>query len=293
MRQANYGECIFNRMDEVDMAEDQDTSDGRKFVFTITPGRTGTAYLAELIRANVADSAVYHEILGYDAWGVDTPDLSHLAQFNAYGSTEQVRAFWARKFSNVVGTGKPLYAETSHLLAKAGLVENIDELLRHGSVYFVVLHREILSTVISLLNRLAFLDWGAKCLWFLDEQYPKNLIEGQPFQKLGQVGLCIWYYYEMITRGYYYMKLFSGKEGVKFIKADLETITQRQNVPTFFSELGIELDADKIAMPEKVNANPHSILSEKDLEATKTLVRKLQIDPEKIAASHVQAGTRF
>ena len=74
-------------------------SNRKRFVFTLTPGRTGTAYLAQLLRANLPHAEVHHEILGYDAFGVDSPDLSHLMQFNSRGNTPHVQAFWRRKRS--------------------------------------------------------------------------------------------------------------------------------------------------------------------------------------------------
>jgi len=47
-----------------------------KLIFTLTAGRTGTMYLAELLRANLPDTEVHHEILEYDSFGVDTPEIS-------------------------------------------------------------------------------------------------------------------------------------------------------------------------------------------------------------------------
>lgn len=69
-------------------------ADGKTFFFTITAGRTGTAYLAEQLTANVVCAEVHHDILGYDTFGVDAPDVSYLTLFNSQGNTDKVRAFW-------------------------------------------------------------------------------------------------------------------------------------------------------------------------------------------------------
>jgi len=42
----------------------------KKFIFTITAGRTGTTFLANLFVNNIPNSEVHHEILGYDKFGV-------------------------------------------------------------------------------------------------------------------------------------------------------------------------------------------------------------------------------
>src|SRR5271165_1188039 len=91
-----------------------------KLIFTLTAGRTGTAYLAELLRTNVPQAETHHEILTYTSFGVDTPDISHFHAFNNYGNTPEVQAFWQHKFEKILGCGKSCYAETSHMLMKAG-----------------------------------------------------------------------------------------------------------------------------------------------------------------------------
>ena len=68
----------------------------KNYIFTITPGRTGTMYLAELIAQNTKDREVHHEILDYDAFGVDSPDLSTLTLFNSEGNITKVKNFCTR-----------------------------------------------------------------------------------------------------------------------------------------------------------------------------------------------------
>ena len=75
----------------------------RKFVFTLSSGRTGTAFLAHLLQANLPGAEVHHEILDYAAFGVDTPDVSHLRQFNAIGNSQLVQSFWKQKFQRIAG----------------------------------------------------------------------------------------------------------------------------------------------------------------------------------------------
>ena len=265
----------------------------RRFVFTITPGRTGTRYLAELFQANAPFAVVHHELIGHSAWGLDTPEISNSIEFNMHGNTSKVREFWAKKFGRVAQTETPLYVETSHLLAKAGLMENIDILREKGEVYIVLLRRDPVKTVVSFLDRMAFVDYGAKLLWYLDEGYSKNLIDGNAFRKLGQVGLCIWYYYEMLARGYFYRELLKGREGLTFVTANLETITSAKGASAFLSQSGLEVDPGSVRIPDKANANPPSGIGERERGKIDAMIKQMAIDPEVFAAEHIEAGTRF
>ncbi|HKY93691.1 MAG TPA: hypothetical protein VJL84_00240, partial [Kiloniellales bacterium] len=138
---------------------------GKHFVFTMTAGRTGTAYLAELLRQNVGSAEVHHEILGWDRFGVDTPDVSHMTLYNSVGNHPKVQAFWQDKLGRIAKTMAPVYVETSHLLLKAGLVENLGPLLAAGTVHLVALERDLLPTVISYRNRFDFLNKGMWWMW--------------------------------------------------------------------------------------------------------------------------------
>src|SRR5689334_3546706 len=118
-----------------------------KLIFTLTPGRTGTAYLSELLKWNLSDAEVHHEIQTYTSFGECTPDISQLHAFNVFGNTPAVQQFWRRKFDKILASGKPVYAETSHLLMKAGLVENMAELAKDHDVHFVILKRDTMKTI--------------------------------------------------------------------------------------------------------------------------------------------------
>src|SRR6185369_16015283 len=110
-----------------------------KFIFTLTAGRTGTAFLAELIKWNVSNAEVHHEITEYSSFGTDTPDISHLHAYNASGNTPAIQQFWQNKLKKITSGNKEVYVETSHVLMKAGLVENIAEMMKDHEIHFVIL----------------------------------------------------------------------------------------------------------------------------------------------------------
>ena len=121
-------------------------SDGKNFLFTMTTGRSGTQYLTELLRRNLTDAECHHEILDWDRFGVDMPDLSHMMLFNAEGNVAKVQEFWRQKLARIVRTPQRFYVETSHMLMKAGLIENLAPLTEAGRVHLVILERDPFAT---------------------------------------------------------------------------------------------------------------------------------------------------
>lgn len=63
-----------------------------ELVFTITGGRTGTAWLAEFLSAQLKIPCV-HEPLGIDDFRVRTPDIRTMRTFNERGMTPFVQDF--------------------------------------------------------------------------------------------------------------------------------------------------------------------------------------------------------
>ena len=55
-----------------------------KKYFTITAGRTGSAWLTSFLTANLGIDAV-HEPLGIDDFGDQMPDIRTMRTFNNYG----------------------------------------------------------------------------------------------------------------------------------------------------------------------------------------------------------------
>jgi hypothetical protein len=89
----------------------------RQFIFPITTGRSGSSYMAKMLRLNMADGAeVHHERTGYRALGVNTPDASHFTRFNSIGVDQRVTAFWAQRNRRFLKGRAPVYAEMSHFV---------------------------------------------------------------------------------------------------------------------------------------------------------------------------------
>lgn len=263
----------------------------KQFIFTITPGRTGTAYLSGLLKNNLSNAEIYHEILGYDKFGVDTPDVSHLTLFNSRGNVEKVKNFWRQKFDKICKSEASYYVETSHILIKAGLAENLQNLWHYGNIHFIILKRDIFKTVLSYRNRFDFYNKGNMWMWYLDPDYPHIILYPEPFLKIGINGIYLWYICEMRTRAEYYKILFKDNKQVIFHDINIEDISDKKNVSAFIMDLGETIPFDKIIIPPLMNTGKKVIhFPEAELNHLKTVINDLDFDPKTLAEIFIRDG---
>ena len=223
------------------------------FVFTMTTGRSGTAYLAQLLQQNLPDAESYHEILGWDRFGVDTPDVSHMTLFNSQGNVEKVQAFWRGKLVRIAATPRRFYVETSHLLMKAGLIENIGLPTARGTVHLIALERDIVETVLSFRRRLDFVNKGNWWLWYLDPHYPRNIVSPEPFADEGVNGLCLWYVLEIRARAERYERLLAGTPNLVFHRFALDELRTGEGVSRLLQGLGVDKAPREVSLPPPRN----------------------------------------
>tara|TARA_Y200000002_G_scaffold138199_1_gene113969 strand:- start:66 stop:371 length:306 start_codon:yes stop_codon:yes gene_type:complete len=90
-------------------------------IFTLSAGRTGTAWLSDFLAVNFNCDAL-HEPLGIEDFGNRMPDIKIMRSFNETGNNAIVKDFWKRKLSMLTSN---MHIETNHTLGKCGLIENI------------------------------------------------------------------------------------------------------------------------------------------------------------------------
>jgi len=264
----------------------------QRFIFTITPGRSGTGFLAELLRQNAADMDVYHARMGFQDFGVLTPDLSHFTVFNTVGNVAAVRAFWERKLGGLRYGGTACYAETSHLLAKAGLVENLSLLGADAEVHLVQLRRDLADLVWSLGNRLGFVDTGLTGAFTLDPTFPRNIADARSLAQFGMLGKCLWYVIEMQARGEYYRRLVAAIPNVTFHDVDLRDITAPSGAKALLTALGVAAEGVPSIPAEQIAEAP-AVLGPADRKALDTMLARLAFDPADMADAYIRAGRRL
>ena len=264
-----------------------------RFVFTITTGRSGSAYLADLLGSNLQDATVFHERTGWLNFGVVTPDLSDFTVFNSIGNVEKVQAFWRRKLERDLAGPRRIHAEASHLLAKAGLLENIGLLTGKGAtVEIVVLQRDVLATLWSFYNRFDFVNNGLAWAFYLDLAYPNIIVDAAPFRPLGVAGRALWYIYEMRVRAAYYRQLMAGQAGIRFHAVDLSDIAEAGGAQALFDAM--ELAPDKpVACPPPRNETTQNFFGDREKEALARMVARFAFDEEQLARAYIGSGRRL
>jgi len=263
-----------------------------KLVFTLTAGRTGTKYLAELLKANLPDVEAHHEILGYDSFGVDTPEISHSTLFNSRGNVPQVQEFWRQKIERILGCGKSWYVETSHVLMKAGLVENVTRLAKEAEVHFIILKRDYFQTLVSYHNRMDFLNIGNQWLWYLDPNYPRNLLDPSEYRQHGLHGIRLWYLNEIFTRAYLYKAQCEHLPNVRFHEFDIGELNDEEGIVRLLKSLDENPIVDEVKIPEKQNTSQGpGLTTEEEKNAIRQLIEIGRIDPVAIAQQALQRMT--
>jgi hypothetical protein len=253
------------------------------YLFTLTAGRTGTAWLAEFLRANLGAPAI-HEPLAIDDFGTNMPDIRTMRAFNDRGLDDIVRAFWTRKLAAIAA--QPAYVETNHTLAKCGLIESLATSdLRHRTKV-VILTRDKAAQAISHLVRADFDHATIEWQWYLSPGYRNLIVSPKAFSSLGALSKPLWYVYEMEARQHYYRQQYSGR--VEFVDVSLEAATTTAGAAGLLEQLGHPRQA---VLPPPTNTTPSA--PEPIKNRVRELVRNAQIDAADLARKYIAAGRRL
>jgi hypothetical protein len=249
------------------------------YFFTITAGRTGSAWLASFIEVNLKIQSV-HEPLGIDDFGVKMPDIKLMRTFNMRGNTAQVKEFYKRKLDGIAQL--PSYAETNHTLAKCGLVENLAEHKIAPKTCLIVLRRDFAVQCLSYITRGDFRNITIDWQWYLHQGYKNNIVGYAPFEKFGLIGKALWYCYEMDARQIYYEKVYSDR--LQLLQVSLENITTLEGAREILNRFGH--NAPPI-LPEVRNQNHHQPNSELHAKI-KSIIATLNYDGNSIVERYLE-----
>lgn len=252
-------------------------------IFTLTAGRTGSAWLEIFLRENLKCVSA-HELLEIEDFGVRMPDIKTMRTFNHYGNNEFVQSFWHRKFATI---SNDHYAETNHALGKCGLIENLILQGREKFSTIIVLKRNLKKQCASYLLRGDFFNRTVAWQWYLHPQYPRVLIDPKPFEELGPFFLPVWYCLEFDARQRYYYQRFSGQ--IEMIETTLEALSSSPEAERVLAILGSE---GPPKVPEKTNVND-MILNDENLERLDLIFDNLEGRFDKVVDVAISRGFRF
>lgn len=254
-----------------------------KYYFTITAGRTGTAWLASFFSNNLKIFSV-HEHLGINDLGEKMPDIRTMRNFNNFGNNDFVKSFWKRKFESIENED---YAETNHTLCKCGLVENIELNGMSENTTLVLLRRNLINQCASYVTRKDFDNILTAWSWYLHPTYKKKIVNPNPFMKFGNLGIPVWYCFEMEARQEYYRQIYSDK--IKMIEVKLEELVSENGANKFYSELGFDGNCF-IPSPKNVNKRKPDI---KLINLIKKIFEKINVDMPKLVKDAIKDGITF
>lgn len=248
----------------------------RRFIFTVTTGRSGTAYLASLL--NLCRNTV----------GVHEPFPSFVRCMRAVQSNQEL----ARKFlaDEKIPTifkmyrGSPIYAETSHLFCKGFL----EAWLEFGSIPtpdLILLDRDLRKVALSMFSLRTIPGKNKSGLrWYLSPTDPTCLTTVYKWQELDDYQLCYWYGLEIEARKRQYAETIV-QNGGKIAHTSIADLKK----PGGLSRLRRELDLPNMSLtnyirfcvqkyryanrgPRKEKKYPLSFL--RNLDASEEIVRQ-------------------
>ena len=252
----------------------------------MTAGRTGTRFLAQLLQDNAQDAEVHHERIGFGDFGVHAPDVSVMHDFNSRGKTDRVRRFWEDKLASITSGTTAMYAETSHVLMKAGLMEYVTTLVPEHAVHLVILQRDPLDVLTSYHRRGDFGGAANMWLWYLDPAYPRNHMRFSVPQGIHPlIAKRHWYLLEISVRSELYAQQLARTPGIHIHRIQLEQLNDPQYAANTLGALGID------TTPESIHLGPPQNTSKRIAEIPEGVQRQIQLcahalrraDPEGLA----------
>lgn len=230
----------------------------KSLIFTVTPGRSGTKYLAALL-ASIPGVAAYHE---------PVPDFVS-AMRRVQQDPEVAFAFWRdAKLPFIAQTDASIYAETSHLFCK-GFFEAA--ILLGLAPKLIVLRRPPSEVAWSLLEREtvpARTPYGT--LYLLDPRDP-GVLPMPGWERMTDYQLCFWYALEIERRQIKYADM-AARIGLPVF----EVLQRDLGRPEVFGQLlqVMNIPAHAVAIADHAeisgqrhNRNPRSLSKPEDLEA--------------------------
>lgn len=259
-------------------------------IFTISAGRTGTAWLADLLKANLVPGAI-HEPIGPRDFGVRMPEIGTMRTFNEDGMVDRVRQFWDRKAMTIPETGP--YAETNHTLAKCGLIEFLAEANPAPKISIICLRRNWVDQALSYIRRRDFLSSTVIWQWYLDPHCARKIVDPRSLKGLGAQIPMFWYMAEMEARQAYYRRLFGNR--MSFIDCTIENISEPPGAAQLLADLGHD-GRLPLSLPPPSNTTPKSEIKGAEPSKRATIaatMENIRFDAEDVAQRFIESGMRL
>jgi hypothetical protein len=199
----------------------------KRLIFSVTTGRSGTAYLASIFGFAKGVYSVHEPVPEY-------ADVLRQAQ-NEPAAAKQF--LLEKKLPAILKTPGHIYVETSHLACKGFL----EPLLQLGIVPDLIIHRRSSRDVaLSMLKMGTIPGRSDKGRRFYLSPEDREVLELLEWQSLNDYQLCYWYCLEIERRAVLYKKLFITA-GARVTETTLEGLKGFEGLTQCFSDLDLQI----------------------------------------------------
>jgi hypothetical protein len=248
----------------------------KTLIFTVTPGRSGSKYLAALL-STVPGVASHHE---------PSPDFASVMR-RAQQDPEIAFSFLRhKKLPAIAEYTDPVYVETSHLFCK-GFLEPL--LLMEIYPKLIFLRRHPTDVAWSLVERGTIpTRTSSGCLYLLDPRDP-NVLPLKGWESMTDYQLCFWYALEIERRLLRYID-YAKSFNLTYVEVHQEDLGKSENYVQLLQDL--ELAADSIILEQhgvissqRHNPNRRSLSRPADLEQQEAAVWRVVLTYEPLLPS--------
>ena len=199
----------------------------KRLIFTVTTGRSGTAYLSSIF-GYARKTHSFHE---------PAPEFVQILRQVQSGTGDARSFLMQKKLPVIAADSAPVYVETSHLTCKGFL----EPLLELGIVPDLIIHRRPPRDVALSMFRMGTIPGRSDkgLLFYLSPQDP-GVLAMKDWEHLHDYQLCYWYCLEIERRARQYKELFQG-QGARIAETSLQGLKTYTGLTTCFAELDLQL----------------------------------------------------
>ncbi len=200
---------------------------GKRLIFSVTTGRSGTAYLASVFGFGQDIHAVHEP----------APEFADVLR-TVQHQPDVARTFLIeKKFPAILEIPAKVYVETSHLTCKGFL----EPMLALGVTPDLIIHRRSARDVAMSMFKMGTIPGRSdKGLRFYLSPDDPGVLEIEGWQTLDDYQLCYWYCIEIERRAQYYKQLFLGK-GARVTETTLVGLKTFSGLKKCFIDLGVKV----------------------------------------------------
>ncbi len=199
----------------------------KRLIFSVTTGRSGTAYLASIFGFAKGVYSVHEP----------TPEYADVLRQVQKTATVAQQFLLEKKLPAILKTSGNIYIETSHLACKGFL----EPLLQLGIVPDLIVHRRPPRDVaLSMLKMGTIPGRSNKGLRFYLSPDDPEVLTLSGWEKLNDYQLCYWYCLEIERRAVFYKQLFT-QAGARVSETTLAGLKSFDGLTRCFAELDLQI----------------------------------------------------